>query len=114
MKSQYETWSANKITIVKVIGPIEIDSFPIARFKVARDSTSQVYEFTLTDLPLLNPYDWIMLCNMLLRDEQEYEPIVAHLKQMLISYIQDIGKMDVKIAVVLQKKPTVLHLIKLN
>ncbi|CAI9266166.1 unnamed protein product [Lactuca saligna] len=46
MKPQYETWSASKITGVKLIGSIEIDSFPNAQFKFVRGSTSQVYEFT--------------------------------------------------------------------
>lgn len=32
---------------------------------------------------------------------------MAHLKRMLISYVLEIGKMDVEIAVVLRKKPTV-------
>lgn len=67
MKPHYETQSM-KITFVKVIGPIETDSFPNAHFKVARSSTSQVYEFTLADLPCMNPYDKIMLYNMLLKD----------------------------------------------
>ncbi|CAI9280416.1 unnamed protein product [Lactuca saligna] len=99
-KPQYETWSAKKITFKKVSGPIETDSFPNAHFKVARGSTSQVCKFTLADLPFLNPYDWILLLNMLLKDE----PVVAHLKRMLISYIQEVGKMDVEIASVLRKR----------
>ncbi|CAI9283181.1 unnamed protein product [Lactuca saligna] len=32
------------------------------------------------------------------------EPIVAYLKRMLVSYIHEVGKMDVEIAVVLRKK----------
>lgn len=69
MKPHYKTWSASKITTQKVIGPIETDSFPKEKFKVVRGSASQVYEFTLTNLPCLNPYDWIMLYNVLLRDK---------------------------------------------
>ena len=40
MKPQYETWSASKITAVKVTGLIETDNFPNAKLKVARGSTS--------------------------------------------------------------------------
>lgn len=40
MRPQYETWSVEKITVVKVFGPIETDSFINARFKVARGSVS--------------------------------------------------------------------------
>ncbi|CAI9263763.1 unnamed protein product [Lactuca saligna] len=108
MKPQYETWIAKNIIVVKVSDPIETDSFPNASFKVARGSTSQVCKFTLVDIPCLNPYDWILLFNMLLKDEQKYEPIVAHLKQMLISYIQEAGKMDVEITIVHRKRPSVL------
>ncbi|CAI9281330.1 unnamed protein product [Lactuca saligna] len=108
MKPQYKTWSARKITAVEVTGPIKTESFPNVKFKVVRGSSSQVHEFTLADLPCLNPYEWIMLYNLLLRDGQKYEPFIAHLKQMLISYIQEVGKMDVEIDVVLRRKPTVL------
>ncbi|CAI9289421.1 unnamed protein product [Lactuca saligna] len=68
MKPQFETWSASKIIVVKVTGTIETESFPNVKFKVVRGSFSQVYEFTLPDLPCLTPYEWIMLYNMLLRD----------------------------------------------
>ncbi|CAI9269354.1 unnamed protein product [Lactuca saligna] len=42
IKSQYEMWSASRITVVKVIGPIKTDSFPYAKFKVVRGSSSQI------------------------------------------------------------------------
>ena len=93
---------------MKARGPIETDSYPNAKFKVVRGSSSQVHEFTLTDLPCLNPYDWIMLYNLLLRDGQKYKPIIAHLKLMLVSYVQEVDKMDVEIVVVLRRKPSVL------
>lgn len=87
MKPQYELCSVGKITTVKVTGLIETNSFPNAKFKVVRGSASLVHEFTLADLPYLNPYDWIMLYNLLLKDEQKYEPVIAHLKLMIVSYI---------------------------
>ncbi|CAI9279831.1 unnamed protein product [Lactuca saligna] len=108
MKPQYETRCTSKITSVKVTGPIKTDNFPNVMFKVARGSVSQLYGFTLADLSCLNPYDWIVLYNMLLRDKEKYEPIMSHLKLMIMSYIQDIGEMDVDIAKVLRKKPSVV------
>ena len=45
---------------------------------------------------------------MLPRDEQKYEPVVAHLKQILVSYIQEVGKMYVEIVFVLRKKSSAL------
>ncbi|CAI9303755.1 unnamed protein product [Lactuca saligna] len=83
MKPQYETCSATKITAVKVTGLFETESFPNANFKVSRGSSIQVYKFTLTNLPCLNSYDWIVLYNLSLRDGQKYEPVIAHLKQMI-------------------------------
>ncbi|CAI9262775.1 unnamed protein product [Lactuca saligna] len=106
MRPQYNTWSASNITTMKVIGPIETDSFPNAKFQVVKGSTSQVHEFTLADLLCINPYDWIMLYNLLLRDKKKYEHVIAHLKFMIILYIQEVGNMDVEIAVVLQRKPS--------
>lgn len=108
MKPQYETWSIHKIVAVKVIGPIETGSFPNAKFYVARGSTCQTYKFTLADLPCLNPHDWIVLYNMLLREKQKYEPVMIHLKLMIKSYIQEVGTTDVDIATVLRTKPSVV------
>ncbi|CAI9291696.1 unnamed protein product [Lactuca saligna] len=83
MKLQYETWSERKITEGKDTGPIETDSFPNAKFKVARGSSSQVCEFTLVDIPCINRYDWTMLYNVF-------------------------AKIDAKIVVVLRRKLGVL------
>lgn len=87
MKSQYETWCASKITTAKIIGPIMTDRFPSANFKMVRGSTSQVYEFTHEDLPCLNPYYWIVLYNLLLKEKEKYEPVMSHLQIMLQYYI---------------------------
>ncbi|CAI9299917.1 unnamed protein product [Lactuca saligna] len=106
-KPQYHTWNSNKITTVKVVGLIETESFLNARFKTARGAASSVFEFTLAELPCLNPYEWISLLHILLKDEQKYEPIVLDLNTMLVSYIHAVGKIDVEIASVLRKKPIV-------
>ncbi|CAI9281048.1 unnamed protein product [Lactuca saligna] len=105
-KPEYQNWSSNKITVVKVIGPIKMESFINAKFKVVRGAKISFYEFTLKDLLCLNPYDWISLFHLLLQDKQKFKPLVAHLKRMLISYIHGVMKMDVEIATILQKKPT--------
>ena len=62
---------------------------------------------SLADLPNLNPHDWILLNNMLLSDQLQYEPIIDHIKYMLASYIHEVAKMDQEIANVLRKKPTI-------
>nr|KAJ0188191.1 hypothetical protein LSAT_V11C900483250 [Lactuca sativa] len=108
MKHQYETWSASKVVAVKITGPIETESFPNAKFKFARGSTCQAYEFTLADLPCLNPHDWMVIYNILLRQKEKYEPVVSHLELFIKSYIQEVGMMDVDIATVLRQKPCVV------
>ncbi|CAI9303284.1 unnamed protein product [Lactuca saligna] len=108
MKPQYETWSASKIIAVKVTCPIETESLPNAKFKFMRGFASRVQELTLADLPCLNPYDSIMLYNLLQRDAQKYEPVIAYLKLMVVSYVKEVGKMDTEIDVLLCRKPSVL------
>ena len=101
-------WSASKITAVKVIGPIETENFPNAKFKVVRGSARQAHQFTLADQPCLDHYNWIMLYNLLLRNGQKYEPVITHLKLMIVLYVQEVGKMDMEIVVVLRRKASVL------
>ncbi|CAI9275224.1 unnamed protein product [Lactuca saligna] len=81
-------------------------SIPNSKLYVKQKSL--VFEFALTDLPCLKPFHWISLYHILLKNEQKFGLIMAHIKRMLISYIQDVGKMDMEIAIVLRKKPTVL------
>lgn len=105
-KPHYQTWSLQKISIVNVFGPIETESFLNVHFKAVRGSRNPVFEFTLTELPFLNPSDWISLFSLLLKDAHKFEPILEHWKWMLVSYILEIAKMDVEIIVALKKKPT--------
>ncbi|CAI9284346.1 unnamed protein product [Lactuca saligna] len=70
------------------------------------DVNHMIFSFYLKyDLPCLNPYDWVSLFSLLSKDEQKYEPILAHLKRMLVCYINDFGQMDVEIPIVFRKKP---------
>ncbi|CAI9271277.1 unnamed protein product [Lactuca saligna] len=72
-----------------------------------RGAGNSAFEFTFTDLPCLYPYDWISLFSLLSKYDQKFETIIAHLKIMLVSYIQEVGRMDVEIAAILRKKPIV-------
>ncbi|CAI9280710.1 unnamed protein product [Lactuca saligna] len=40
------------------------------------------------------------------REAQKYEPVILYLKLMIISYIQEMGNMDVEIATMLRRKPS--------
>ncbi|CAH1431384.1 unnamed protein product [Lactuca virosa] len=103
---QYLTWSAQKITTVKVLKPTSAGNFIIVKL-VTRGSDNSVHMISLVDLPNLNPHDWILLNNILLTDQQQYEPIIDHIKRMLVSYIHEVAKMDQEIASALRKKPTI-------
>ncbi|CAI9281888.1 unnamed protein product [Lactuca saligna] len=109
MKPQYKTWSVSKIIVVKVTRPIQNESFPNVGFNVARGSSSQACEFTLADLPCLNPRDWMVIYNILVRNKEKYEPVVSHLQLLIKSYIQEVGSMDVEIATVVRQKPSVVR-----
>ena len=52
---QYQILSSKKITTMKVIRPIETESFLNAWFKITRGVVSSVLKFSLVDLPYLNP-----------------------------------------------------------
>lgn len=108
VKPQYETRSAQKITVVKVDGPIETGSFANVKFKTARGSQSVIHEFALADLPCLNPYDWIVLFHFLLKDAKKYEPVLEHVKRMLVSYVNEVAKLDMEVATAQKKKPIAL------
>ncbi|CAI9297391.1 unnamed protein product [Lactuca saligna] len=43
-----------------------------------------------------------------LKRRKKYELVIAHLKLMIVLYIQEVGKMDVEIAAVLRRKPSIL------
>ena len=78
-----------------------------ANFKATQGSVNSLHKFTLVDQPNLNLHDWILLLNLLLIEKQKYEPILAHLKRMLVSYIYEVEKLDIQIAKVLKRKPSV-------
>lgn len=107
-KPQYQTWISREITAIKFIRPIETESFVNVKFKTTRGSANSVFELSLIDPPCLNTFDWITLLHILITDEKKYEPIVAHIKRMLVSYIHEVAKMDIEITTVLRKKPTIL------
>nr|KAJ0210427.1 hypothetical protein LSAT_V11C400177580 [Lactuca sativa] len=101
------TWSAQKITFVKVFKPTAAGKFINIKFKVTRGSANSEHIIFLADLSNLNPHDWILLNNILLTNPQEYDPIIDHIKRMLVCYILEVAKMDQEIATVLRKKPRI-------
>lgn len=104
---QYLTWSAQKITTVKVMKPTPAGKFINVKFKVIRGSNNSVRIISLADLPNLNPHDCILLNNILLLDPQQYQPIIDHIKRMMVCYIHEVARMDQEIVTALRKKLTV-------
>ncbi|CAI9294032.1 unnamed protein product [Lactuca saligna] len=67
-------------------------------------ATRTEFDLTLVDLSFMNPNDWISLFLIQSIDEAKYEPIVSHLKKMMICYIHEVAKHDVEIVAVLKKR----------
>ncbi|CAI9295671.1 unnamed protein product [Lactuca saligna] len=104
-KAQYKYQSLKKISVVNVKSSVQTEDFLNIQFKGFGGANHIMDEFTLEDLPFMNPYDWISLLNLVMKDEKKYAPIVAHLKRIIIFYILDIANLDVEIASVLKKRP---------
>ncbi|CAI9293679.1 unnamed protein product [Lactuca saligna] len=81
------------------------DEFTNVAFKARRGVSHELFDFTLADLPLMNPYDWSIMFSILSKVKIKYEPIIQHLYIMIKTYIQEISKMDVEITTVLKIVP---------
>ena len=86
---------------LKVFSAAPTEDFVNIIFKGFRGTDKVLDEFTLADFPFMHPYKWISLFNIVMKDENKYKPIVAHLKKMLICYVLEIAQMDVEIVLVL-------------
>lgn len=106
-KPQYLIWSSRKITTVKVLKPTPAGKFIIVKLKITRGSDGSGHSITVVDLPNLNPHDWMLLNNILLSNPNEYQPIIDHIKRMLVCYIHEVSKMDQEISQAIRKKPTI-------
>ncbi|CAI9301515.1 unnamed protein product [Lactuca saligna] len=88
---------------LKVRMLVQTKDFLNIQFNGFKGTNYGVHEFTLADLPFMNPYDWISLFYIVAKDEKKYESIFAHLKRMIKCYILEIVKIDVEIATILKK-----------
>jgi len=64
-------------------------------------------EFSLADLPTMNPFDWIVIFCILLKEPEDKGPLITHFRRMLKGYIIEVSKLDVEIASMLHSKPLV-------
>nr|KAJ0197850.1 hypothetical protein LSAT_V11C700361140 [Lactuca sativa] len=98
-----------KIITVRVLKPQAARKFINVKLKVTRGSALSEHTFSLADLPNLNPHDWIVLHNILLANPVEYDPIIDHLKRLLVCYVLEVAKVDQEVTSVLRKNPSVLR-----
>lgn len=100
-------WSLRKQVVVKFYAPFPVEHFTNIKFRGFIGATRTEFDFTLYDLPFINPNDWISLFLIISKDEAKYEAIVSHLKIMLICYIHKVAKLDEEIVAVLKKRSVV-------
>lgn len=85
---------------------VQTKDFLNIQFKGFQGHKHILHEFPLVDLSFINLYDWILLLYIVAKDVKKFEPIYEHLRRMIKCYIQEMAKMDVEIASVLKRKPT--------
>ncbi|CAI9297600.1 unnamed protein product [Lactuca saligna] len=90
----------------KVGLPVQTEDFLNIQFKGFRGRTHIFHDFTMGDLPFMNPYDWISLLYIAAKDVKKFVPIYEYLRRMIKCYILEMAKMDVEIMFVLKRKPT--------
>ncbi|KAI3780421.1 hypothetical protein L2E82_10402 [Cichorium intybus] len=103
-KPQYMSWSLKKIVKLTPRMPPVTSPFRNAIFLARRGSDDEKDEFTLADLPFMNPFDWVSLFNILSRRE-DHEILHEHVKKLLTGYILEVSNLDVEVASVLNSVP---------
>lgn len=61
---------------MKVGKPFKDDEFTNVAFKARRGVNHELFDFTFADLPLMNPYDWSIMFNILSKEKIKYVPII--------------------------------------
>ncbi|KAI3510635.1 hypothetical protein L1887_17767 [Cichorium endivia] len=103
-KPQFMSWNLKKIVKLTPRMPHVTSPFRNPRFFARRGSDEEKDEFTLADLPFMNPFDWVSLFNILTRRE-EHTILHEHIKKLLMGYILEVSNLDVEVASVLNAVP---------
>ena len=104
-KPRYDIWNLKRISGET----FKADEYTNVKLLARRGVAHEMFYFILIDLPLMNPYKWIVMLNILFKEPVKYEPIIQHLRRMIKPYIQEISKMDIEIATVLRRVPILGH-----
>ncbi|CAH1416085.1 unnamed protein product [Lactuca virosa] len=104
-KALFPPWSLERVEDEPIESPKLYWLEPQTSFSIENDLECQmdlhsheVDEFSLADLPLMNPFDWISILNIISNEPAMYEPICSHMKRLIKAYIVEISKMDVEIS----------------
>ena len=97
---QHLVWSTSKISVLRCVGSEQWKNTLINyKFQIGRGKDKELSDVTCADLPLMNPYDWIKMHQMLIqRNDPKYKHYVNHLKLMIKFYIAEIAKEDFEIS----------------
>lgn len=113
-KALVESWRLQRTVALEVGKPMVVDVFTNVGLKVYRGHSQTLHELSLTDIPFLNPYDWISLFNIIVKDTVNYDPNFQFSWRMIRAYIIEIAKMDVQITTFLNRKPILKPSLVLN
>ena len=92
---------------VKVYALFPMEHFANVKFRGFRGASHSGFDFTLAALPCMNLNDSISLFFIVSKEKVKYDPIISHLRRMLICYIYEVAKLDMEITLVLKKRPVV-------
>ncbi|KAL4554680.1 hypothetical protein LXL04_037282 [Taraxacum kok-saghyz] len=97
---QHLVWSTSKICQLRCVGSEQWKNTLINyKFQIGRGKDKVLSDITCADLPLMNPFDWINMHQMLIqRNDSKYKHYVNHLKLMIKFYIAEIAKEDFEIS----------------
>ncbi|KAI3494742.1 hypothetical protein L1887_40447 [Cichorium endivia] len=99
-KPQYMSWSLKKIVKLTPRMPHVTSPFRNTIFLARRGSDDEKDQFTMADLPFMNPFDWVSLFSILKR-RGDHEILHKHVKKLLMGYILEVSNLDVEVASVL-------------
>ncbi|KAL4579732.1 hypothetical protein LXL04_015896 [Taraxacum kok-saghyz] len=87
---QHLVWSTSKISQLRCVGSEQWKNTLINyKFQIGRGKDKVISNITCADLPLMNPYDWIKMHQMLIqRNDPKYKHYVNHLKFMFLAKME--------------------------
>lgn len=76
----------------------KIGEFTNFKLTTMRGTNNEKYEFSFVDIPIMNPYYWIVIFGMLKKHESKFGSQLQHLKKMIRCYVMELHKMGIEVA----------------